>query len=73
MTEYEIYTKEGIIKLTDFILTTFVLNKILIETDNNSETFAKDSYLDTILNSPCRITSKVLEKIKKKAIELQII
>jgi hypothetical protein len=71
--DYEVALKEDLVKLADFLLAAFVLNRILIQKENDKEEFAKVSNLATILSSPSRISGRVLERMRRKAEELQVI
>ena len=64
---------EDKIKLVDFILSSFALNRMLIQKENEREIFAQQSSLNIILSAPSRISLKILEKIRRKAQEYQIL
>lgn len=64
---------EDEIRLVDFLLTAFVLNKMVIEGENNMERFHQFSHLDIIINHPQRFNLEVFMLVKQKALDLKII
>ena len=72
MTEYGVTLNESKIKLLDFLVTAFLLNKMLISRDYETENFARESNLETILHSPCRVTLRVYQKLVRKVQDLNL-
>ena len=64
---------EDKIKLVDFLLAAFALNRLLIQKENDRELFARQSNLSILLTAPSRVTLPILLKIRRKAQEFQIL
>lgn len=65
--------REEKLKLLDFLLTFFLLNKILIECENEMEIFERKGCLKVIMNRPTRINLPVYHAIRDKMKEFKMI